>query len=300
MSVSIEIQPHSASLDMYGELDKSTAYSLSGDIVISVSSPFSFFERRKPVRIVLQSLTVEFEGQCELITDDTGYTPFRICSLSNELLVGQTIELSNEGHEEDDKPCVWNVAYNMVIPGWLPATTTYGNHPSEAGTRYALYASATFLTVDDDANRSWFSACCSSFRSRSRVISAPRCHITVNRFVSVSAEDTGSTVDYAVQAEPRSDIEHTSKFPAHVMSKLRAVISVPTHIDVEDTSFPLCMRLRMQDLPEADCKRVRLTDFTVDVEQTEQCRSSPSSLYKSIFPLPSSSEQPPRRPLRDP
>ncbi|KAH9930588.1 uncharacterized protein B0H18DRAFT_930186 [Fomitopsis serialis] len=300
MSVSIEIQPHSASLDMYGEPDKSTAYSLSGDIVISVSSPFTFFERRKPVRIVLQSLTMVFEGQCELITEDTGYVPFRVCSLSNELLAGQTIELSNEGHEEDDKPCVWSVAYNLVAPGWLPASAVYGDHRGEAGTRYALYASAKFLTVDDDANRSWFSACCSSFRSRSRVVSAPRCPVTVNRYINVSGENSRPTVDYSVQAEPRADVELASKFPLHVMSKLRAVISVPTYADVEDSSFPLCMRLRMQDLPDAECKRVRLTDFSADVEQSEQCRSEPSSLYKTLFPVPPASEQPPCRPLRDP
>ncbi|KZT69755.1 hypothetical protein DAEQUDRAFT_726061 [Daedalea quercina L-15889] len=300
MSVLIEIQPHSASLDMYGTPDKSTAYSLSGDIVISVSSPLSLFERRKPTRIVLQSLSVEFEGQCELITEDTGYTPFRVCSLSDELLAGQTIELSNEGHEENDKLCAWSVAYNLVVPGWLPPSALYGDHRSEAGTRYALYASAKFLTVDDDANRSWFSTCCLPFRSRSRVVSAPRCEVCINRYVTVSAEETGSTIDYSVQAEPRNGTDPAPKFPSHVMSKLRTVISVPTHIDVEDSSFPICMRLRMQDLPEADCKRVRLTDFTVDVEQTEQCRTSPSSLYKSLFPLPPSSEQPPCTPLRDP
>lgn len=249
-----------------------TAYSLSGDIVISVSSPFSFFERRRPTKILLQSLTVEFEGQCELVTDDTGYTPFRVCSLSSELLAGRPIELSNEGHEED-KPCAWSVAYNLIVPGWLPPTAVYGDHRSEGepGTRYALYASAKFVTIDDDANRSWLAACCAAFRSRARVVAAPRCSIRVNRFANV-ADDASSTVDYSVQAVPREDREPSTRFPSDVMSSLRTVISVPTNIDVEDAAFPVCMRFRLQDLPEAECKRVRMTDFTVDIEQTEQCR----------------------------
>lgn len=250
-----------------------TAYSLSGDIVISVSSPFSFFERRKPVKILLQSITVEFEGQCELITDDTGYTPFRVYSLSSELLTEQTIELSSEGHEEDDKPCAWSVAYNLVVPGWLPPTAAYGNQhaASEPGTRYALYASAKFVTIDDDANRSWLAACCTAFRSRARVVDAPRCCICVNRFANL-ADDASSTIDYRVQAVPKEDRESATRFPSNVMLGLRTIVSVPTNIDVEDTAFPVCMRLRLQDLTEAECRRVRMTDFTVDIEQTEQCR----------------------------
>lgn len=249
-----------------------TAYSLSGDIVISVSSPISFFERRKPVKILLQSITVDFEGQCELISQDTGYTPFRVCSLSSELLTEQTIELSNEGHEEEDKPCAWSVAYNLVVPGWLPPTAVYGEHRAgiDPGTRYALYASAKFVTIDDDASRSWFAACCSAFRTRARVVAAPQCSIRVNRFASV-ADDASSTIDYSVKPR-REDRESATRFPSDVMSSMRAIVSVPTNIDLDDTVFPVCMRLRLQDLSEAECRRIRMTDFSVDIEQTEQCR----------------------------
>lgn len=304
MTVSIEIRPHASSLDMYGQPDKSTAYSLSGDVVISLSSSYSLFERRRAIRLLLESLIIEFEGQCELITDETGYTPFRVCSVSKELVVREAVELSNEGHEDASLPSVWSVAFSLVIPGWLPPTSAYGDCESgDAGTRYGLYASAKFLDLDEGSSRSLFSLCTAPFRSRTRVIAAPRCEVTVNRFISTLVDDlsspsTSSTIDYTVLPEQRKD-QSSSGFPYEVISKLRAAVSVPEHIDVDDDSFSLCIRLRTQDLPESECKRLRITGFEVDVEQTEHYRITVPSAYKSAYPLPPSSHQPPCKPLRD-
>lgn len=269
--------------------DTSTAYSLSGDVVISLSSSYSLFERRRAIRLLLESLIIEFEGQCELITDETGYTPFRVCSVSKELVVREAVELSNEGHEDASLPSVWSVAFSLVIPGWLPPTSAYGDCESgDAGTRYGLYASAKFLDLDEGSSRSLFSLCTAPFRPRTRVIAAPRCEVTVNRFISTLVDDpsspsTSSTIDYTVLPEQRKD-QSSSGFPYEVISKLRAAVSVPEHIDVDDDSFSLCIRLRTQDLPESECKRLRITGFEVDVEQTEHYRYVSSSL--AIIRLP--------------
>jgi len=291
---------------MYGDPDKSTAYSLSGDIAISLSSSYSLFERRRAVRLLLESLEVEFEGQCELITPDTGYSSSRLCRISKELVMGEPVEFSNEGHEDASAPCVWIVAFNLVIPGWLPPSSTYGECESaDAGTRYALYASAKFLNIDEGSNRSWISSCYAPFRSQTRVIAAPRCEILVNRFISTFVEDPSSsimspssTIDYAVYAEKRKDVPNSSGIPFDVVSKLRAVISLPENVDTNNSSFPICLRLRTQDLPEAQCKRLRIDGFEVEVEQVEQYRSCPSLVYKALYPLPPASDQPPQSPLR--
>ena len=92
-----------------------------------------------------------------------------------------------------------------------------------------------------------------------------------------------------MQAMPREDREASTRFPSNVMSSLRTVITVPSNIDVEDAAFPVCMRFRLQDLPEAQCRRVRMTDFTVDIEQTEQCRyvhTPIDSIYSANHTLP--------------
>ncbi|KAI0950093.1 hypothetical protein AcW1_006085 [Taiwanofungus camphoratus] len=307
MTVTIEILPFSDSLDMYGEPDKSAAYSLSGNISISLSSSSSFFERRRTIRLLLQSLTVVFEGQSELITPETGYAPCRLCSVSKELLLDEPVELSNEGHEDSDKPCVWNVVFNLTVPGWLPATSAFGDvENEEAGTRYALYATAKFVNLDDGRGRSWLSACCTSFRSQTRIVRAPRCDIQLNRFMNVhgdspssSLTSLSSTVDYSVYAEPQEmeGVKDASRIPTDILSKLRAIISVPEYADMTENSLPLCLRLRTKDLPQEQCKRLRITDFSLELEQTEQYRTAPSSSYTSRFPVPPPSEQPPRKPL---
>ncbi|CCM04415.1 uncharacterized protein FIBRA_06592 [Fibroporia radiculosa] len=306
MTVSIQIRPHSDSLDMHGEPDKSTAYSLSGDISISLSSSSSFFERRKTVKLLLQSLVIELEGQCELITPETGYSPYRICCFSKELVTSEPIELCNEGHEDANVPCVWSVAFNLVVPGWLPATCEFGNCDyGVAGTRYALYATARFLNGDEGSSRSWFSSCCAPFRSRSRVISALRCDVSVNRFISSVSEDPLSstssrpTLDYTICADDQIK-DSTMTIPFSVISKVRATVSVPDYTDMTDSSFPVCLRLRTNGLEEAECKRLRVTDFAIDMEQVELYRTAPASTYETKYPFPPASEQPPRRPLRSP
>jgi hypothetical protein len=83
----------------------SSAYSLSGHISLSVTSPYSFFEARKTARLLLQSVSLTFEGQSEIFTPSTGYSSVRLCSITRELAPSTPIELSNEGHEEDVDPC---------------------------------------------------------------------------------------------------------------------------------------------------------------------------------------------------
>ncbi|KZT09743.1 uncharacterized protein LAESUDRAFT_810707 [Laetiporus sulphureus 93-53] len=312
MALSIEIRPHSHSLDMFGRPDVSTAYSLSGDVALSLLCPYSIFERRRCARLLLQSLVIHFEGQCELITDETGYVPYRVYRDSKELIVGGPVELSNDGHEDTCEPCTWNVAFNLVVPGWLPTSCVVGDYTSvDSGTSYALYVTATFLDVDEETSTSWISSwfppLCYPFRSRKCVVHAARCDIIVNRYTSQPAREPSSpalssshTVDYTVYADQNSNVDTSSGVPFEVVSKVRALISVPDYVDVNDTSFPLCLRLRTKDLPEHDCKRLRVTGFSLDIEQIEQYRNTPSAAYKSSYPLPPASEQPPHRPLRNP
>lgn len=83
----------------------SSAYSLSGHISISVTSPFSLFEPRRPARLLLQSVTLTFEGQSEVITPSGGYSGLRLCTITRELAPPTPIEISNEGHEDSSDPC---------------------------------------------------------------------------------------------------------------------------------------------------------------------------------------------------
>ncbi|KAF8954604.1 hypothetical protein BDZ97DRAFT_1676423 [Flammula alnicola] len=304
MSLTISIHPLSDDLNMYGELDSSSAYSLSGHISISVSSPYSLFEARRTARLLLQSVTLTFEGQSEIFTPSTGYSSLRLCSIARQLAPSTPIELSNEGHEDANEPCVWNVIFNIPIPGWLPPTTILGME--EIGTRYALYATAKFTNIEEEeGSSSWsFASLCAPFRSRVRSSEAQR-SITISRFISApTAEITEpATLNYLVNSTSTSsskDGQDKERIPQDVLSKIQVLASVPAYIDVNDSLLPLTLRLRTKDLGEEECKKLQVTEVTIDIIQQEKCRYRPSSAFLSRFPLPPKDMQPPNRPLRDP
>ncbi|KAJ7632897.1 hypothetical protein FB45DRAFT_913819, partial [Roridomyces roridus] len=142
--------PLNSSLDMYGAPDKSNAFSLSGHINIALASPYCLFERRRPARVHLQSILLTFHGQTEVITNSVGYTPLSLCSISRELAPPESLELSNEGQEDADEPCHWNVVFDIPVPGWLPATHGFASGDLGARTKYFLHAVARFLIIDEE------------------------------------------------------------------------------------------------------------------------------------------------------
>lgn len=256
-----------------------SAFSLAGHVSISLSSPSFMFQRRRSTTCALmQSLTVTFEGQSEMITPDIGYAPLRLCSITRELVNGEPVDLSNEGHEDSNKPCSWNVIFDIPVPGWLPTTSAYGDrNVVEAGTRYALYATATFIYLEDGSS-SIFSSFCSPFGCRTHTINAPRCPVTLVRFAEVpSAPSSSSSISvfpmalFIVDAQLGKDDTETA-IPPEVLKKIQVVASIPTAVTLDETSVPLILRLQGNELDTSQRERLRITDFTVDVEQTETYR----------------------------
>ncbi|KAF9246418.1 hypothetical protein BU15DRAFT_58476 [Melanogaster broomeanus] len=297
MPLSLDIQPFSNFLDMYGDVDSSSYYHLP-------HVPLSVFNRqRATTRVLLQSLTISFEGQSETITPETGYAPVRLCSITRELLRGEPVDLSNEGHEDCDKPSSWDVVFDIPVPGWLPTTSVYGDSSFDAaGTRYALYATATFTYVDDGSS-SFFTNICAPFRSRVRSVDARRFTITLRRFVESSTGSSSSAFPmslYIVDAQREPDTEGStqSSIPPDVLKKVHVVASIPDAVAMNETSLPLVLRLKGKDLDNSERKRLRVTEFSVDVEQMEVNTSSRDHLHR--YPIPSRRHQPPHVALRNP
>ncbi|KAI0063430.1 hypothetical protein BV25DRAFT_428479 [Artomyces pyxidatus] len=293
---------------MLGAPDQSSAYSLSGHVSISLTSAASLFERRRAVRLLLQSLIITFEGQSELVTPETAYSAARLCSVSQELAPGEPVEFSNEGHEDTDKPCTWNVVFNLPIPGWLPPSDIFGDcREAPPGTRYSLHATAKLAHIEENAaGNSWFSTLCSPFFVKTKTVHARACEITLNRFAlpptsSPSAGPSYPLSNYVVSTtSPDSDKERNSPpIPGSILSKLNVVASIPEHINVDASAFPFTLRLRAPGLSPEDSARLRVTGFTVELEQTDKYRST-GTAYASHYPLPREREQPPHKPLCDP
>lgn len=171
---------------------------------------------------------------------------------------------------------VWNVVFNIPIPGWLPATTSYG--AEDIGIRYSLFAEAEFINLDDDQGNAWsFATLCTPFRSRVKCVDAQK-HIVLRRFVSRSednpeSESSSSVLTYminpAVTAKPASV---KLQFPPEVFSKIQVLASVPDYVDVESDHFPVIVRMRTKDLPAADCRKIQVTSIATNLIQREKCR----------------------------
>ncbi|KAG6856372.1 hypothetical protein H0H87_005137 [Tephrocybe sp. NHM501043] len=301
MSVAIDIVPSSDSLDMFGDADTSSAYSLSGHVTIAVTSPFTLYGRRRTARILLHSVTLTFEGQTEVLTPQTGYAAARLCTVTREIAPHEPVEMNNEGHEDSDKPCDWNVVFDMPIPGWLPPSTTYG--VEDAGVRYTLFAEAKFTFVDDSSSSSFsFATLCAPFRSRMKTVDT-RKHIQLRRLIA-PYEDANTEGDMVLQ--PRisylinAQASSVSKFPEDVLKKLQVLATVPEHINIEQHAFPLIIRMRTKNLEADKCKRIQVTSVSAKVIQKEKYRTRPSEDYYRRYPIPAALEQPPNVPLKYP
>ncbi|KAG7448033.1 uncharacterized protein BT62DRAFT_946908 [Guyanagaster necrorhizus] len=298
MPVSIDIVTLAPSLDMYGDPDSSSAYSLSGHVTVSLHSPNSIFERRRTTSFLLQSLELTFEGQSEIVAPQIGYSGIRLCSITRQLVSTEPLELSNEGQEESNAPCRWNLVFNIPIPGWLPASSKYG--VDDMGTSYTLYATAKFLDLDNTSPWS-LSALCAPFRSREREVHAEKT-IPIRRFVDSQfldpAEVPLTTFLVNSKTNPPKRDDDRPRIPQEIISKLQILASIPEYVDVLEDSIDLTLRMRVHDLEEEQCRRLQLSAFAVNVLQREKCRHRPSAEYRRRFPLPSESQQPPNIPLR--
>ncbi|THU82875.1 hypothetical protein K435DRAFT_438930 [Dendrothele bispora CBS 962.96] len=281
-----------------------SAYSLSGDVVITMTSPYLFFNRPQSSKVLLQSLQLTFEGQSEVVAPQVGYVGTRLCTITRELVPsGEPVLLSNEGSESGS--CQWKVLFNLTIPGWLPPSCTFGI--DDTGVSYNLYATAKFLTIDDTNKRDssgWsFSHIYNSLCSRSRVLDASKC-IQIRRFVRPPTtyeqeENTSCMMFYVCPKSLQSGEPGPSRIPLDVLSKVQVLVSVPEFINVKDKSLTLTLRLRTKDLSQEECQRLQLGGFKVDIVEKDKCRSRPSREYLSRYPLPGPEFQPPNLPLRD-
>ena len=239
--------------------------------------------RRKPVRYLLESLIITFDGQTELVTPETGYTPYRICSVTKELAPQNPLfELNNESLEDTGRSCVWNVTFDLAIPGWLPSSYLEESENAPIAIRYALYATATFLSPEQAPPTSYFACFARSVSSpffpslfpSSRTVRAQRCDVEIVR-VMAPTHSPIPFVAYTIDSDLNGD-DVAGKIPSDILSKIAITASVPEYVDMENNSFELRLRMRTCGLEPIHCKRLRLISFMVDVCQFEK--------YRFVFP----------------
>ena len=245
-----------------------SAYSLSGHISLSLTCSNSLFERQRAVRILLRSLVITFEGQAELVTQEATYSAIRLCTVSKELVSKATIELSNEGHQNGEGPCVWHIMFDLPIPGWLPASDLYGDcRQGFSGTQYNLYASARFSNVDS-LGPSWVSALCPPFFPRNNVLQAESRRIMLKRFAFPANKPAYYSVSLTAGGLSPEDNPHP--VPADIISKLELLASVPDGISLDQEKFPFSLSIRTSSLSESEAAKLHVTQFSLELQQNDQ------------------------------
>ena len=164
------------------------------------------------------------------------------------------------------KTGVWNVVFDLPIPGWLPQSTTFG--AEDFGIRYSLFIDATFSYIDDNESASWsLATLCAPFLSSVRSTSAEK-RIVLERLIS-SPEHSSNLIRTVSSGVPESD---GSNIPVDVLSKIQIFASLPHHVNMMNHNFPLTIRMRAKDLQVSQCRRLRLTAVAVNIVQHETYR----------------------------
>lgn len=187
--------------------------------------------------------------------------------------------LSTDGRD-DGKTAVWNFVFDIPIPGWLPATSTFGSDLHGAtGTRYSLYAEARFASFGEGHARGWsIAALCSSISSRDRVVHAKRSVIEVVRYTQPEVEfdpDTGKLfgdMTYVIDSHSDRPVRmngDVTRIPEEILRKIEVLATVPETVATDADDLKLAVRLRASGLPLEQQRRLRLTDFEIKLTQTE-------------------------------
>ncbi len=225
-----------------------------------------------------------------MVTPKLGYSAVRLCSFSRELVAGEPVELSNEGQEDSVDPCeygsppslnpalihrragVWNVVFNLPIPGWLPETTTIGH--TDIGVKYHLHATAKFSLLNDHhAMSPWaFATLCTPFRSRTRYAQSLK-RIHLRRFVEPPSDVPFRSATNSYFIKTPTPLPGKASIPAEVLEKIQVIVATPEFVDMQAGSIPVILRLRTNGLEALHCKRIQVKEVAIDINQKEKYRS---------------------------
>ena len=302
--IDLEVLPFD-SVDMYGEPDKeydsssfstlsriltsfcSAAYSLSGQILVKLVPPTSWFCSDVPQAdesFLLESLVVKFEGQSELVTPQTGHAACRLIEFSKELVTDKPIVIRHSWSEGTTRnPAQWYVTFNLNIPGWLPAScqTSFGDSThEEPEVSYRLSAVAKYREEKPARpSSSWRTTCYGYMKfPTSQTAKADGVDVTINRFFIPPPQCTLASSELP-EASFRS-VEYlgtmkegtSATIPGEVLSKLRMRAAVPERIPMDADSFPLLVKIRPEGLSPEERKRLQTPGFFVSVLQNEVVR----------------------------
>ncbi|KAG9008045.1 hypothetical protein FRB94_013810 [Tulasnella sp. JGI-2019a] len=242
MPFTLDIIPHVPSLDMYGSAKSGTAYSLSGEVVLTLTSPaptsslLSTTSVFRPTTIYLSSLLLTFEGKVEILSNNCPYAPFRLCQIEKELVTpsndGKPIILTNRA--QPNGTMRWSMTFDLAVPGWLPPSVAFDEH---SGSSYAIHAQAKFAEDFDVAMSAMPASVTNPTPSNSRPASpAPSVSGLVSSYFS-AVPTLSSLNPFAIG---RSRVKSTNATPVSIrLNRFRAPKSLNPFRGAPEFAAPL-------------------------------------------------------------
>lgn len=121
--------------------------------------------------------------------------------------------------------------------------------------------------------------------------------ILVRRYAEPPSDGPAAIGSTTYMVKPSRTTPNTS-IPPDVIRKIQIKAVVPDYTDMDGGLVRLKLNIRTEGLEDGQCKRLRLTEFTGDMTQTDCCRAQPTDQQRSRYPIPADSQQPPNVPLR--
>lgn len=80
--------------------------------------------------------------------------------------------------------------------------------------------------------------------------------------------------NYPVCAKPEhaNTTCNRSSIPPEILAKVKVVVSAPDYLSADEASVPFVIRLQAANMEDAECMRLRVIGFHIDIEQMEQYR----------------------------
>ncbi|WFD00207.1 hypothetical protein MYAM1_002955 [Malassezia yamatoensis] len=129
--VSVRVEPISSTINMFGALQVSSHYSISGHVKMELPSCCDGMEVR--------SLKVHLLGYSMYVDSSARFSSVEVCNVQQELC-SRPVHLSNQ--QAENSP-VFEVGFDLFVPGWLPASFT----ARSASTFYNLQAVVSLATT---------------------------------------------------------------------------------------------------------------------------------------------------------
>ncbi|WFD44287.1 hypothetical protein MPSI1_002953 [Malassezia psittaci] len=129
--VSVRVEPISSTINMFGALQVSSHYSISGHVKIELPSCCDEMEVR--------SLKVSLDGYSMYVDSSARFSSVKVCHIQQELC-SRPVHVANQ---RTDHSQIFEVGFDLFVPGWLPASFT----ARSSSTFYNLQAVASLATT---------------------------------------------------------------------------------------------------------------------------------------------------------